>query len=635
MRNPNKIKIEGSALVIALLVIFIAVACIGTAVHVTTTTVRQTDSSRDHTALRNAAEGALDFAYGIWVEKVNTTYGPVSNQTLSDALTTVPSFPASDGLAVSYDTSAGYTGPQITGIDLAQFGKVYGPSTTNTNPPSTKVPLIDNTGQNKYPGWLGMNTNYLASVRMSATFLGNRTVKYGLKRAINYTTVPLFQATAFFEDTMELYRPAPMTIEGLVHTNGKAWVSQGADGGNSTSSLTFTGNLSYAGGYEDGTAPYPAEDPTWQQTHDPKIDWWSGYNPNAAFQPTYPTGFDQQVSQVTRMEPLGIDTTAALVPPPMPFNTSQNHNSDSARELIEPPNTYVDPITHRVMTTSGSGTTTDPKPIADRRVYNKAGIRIRISKSGSTTVYTVTTANGTSLTNAQKTTLTNALSQQTIYDRREATNVDLTSLNLSAVRTTLNAASNFNGILYIDDVSSTGYSDPKAIRLTDGSTLPSGGLTIGSQNPVYIEGDYNTAGTRVSSAVFADAVTILSNSWNDSKSNDSLSNRQASNTTVNTAVVAGFVPSVWTNPVTGETYGYSGGLNNFPRFLEDWKDKTFTYKGSMIELFASGISTGQWDTGSIYYPPDRAWSFDSNFVDNPPPGSLTAVAISRGALVRF
>lgn len=104
---------------------------------------------------------------------------------------------------------------------------------------------------------------------------------------------------------------------------------------------------------------------------------------------------------------------------------------------------------------------------------------------------------------------------------------------------------------------------------------------------------------------------------------------------MNTAIVAGFVPSVWTNPVTGETYGYSGGLNNFPRFLEYWKDKTFTYKGSMIELFASGISTGQWDTGSVYYPPDRAWSFDANFVDNPPPGSLTAVAISRGALVRF
>src|SRR4029077_7248624 len=137
-----------------------------------------------------------------------------------------------------------------------------------------------------------------------------------------------------------------------------------------------------------------------------------------------------------------------------------------------------------------------------------------------------------------------------------------------AARTTLSdATTKFNGILYIDDVSSTGYADPKAIRLTDGATLPSigsTGLTVASQNPVYIEGDYNTSGTRVPSAVFADSVTILSNAWDDSNSSGGLSSRNASDTTVNTALVCGFVPSEWTNPVTHQTYGYSGGLNNFP-----------------------------------------------------------------------
>lgn len=635
MRILDKSLIKGSALVMTMLVIFIAVACIGTAMHVTTTTVRQTDSSRDFSTVRSAAEGALDFAYGVWVEKVNTTYGPVSNKTLSDALVTVPSFPASNGVSVSYDTGAGYSGPQITAIDLAQFGKAYGPSTMNTNPPSTKVPLIDNFGKNKYPGWLGMNTSYLASVQMSATLLGNRTVKYGLKRAISYTTVPLFQATAFFEDTLELYHPAPMTIDGLVHTNGKAWVSQASNGGSSSSSLTFTGNLSYAAGYQDSTAPYPADDPVWRQTHDPVTNWWSGYKPNTAFTPNYPTGFDKQVSEVTRIEPLGVDLTALLAATPPPYNATTNHNSDSARELIEPPNTYVNPITHVITSTNSFP---DPQPIADRRVYNKAGIRIRISKSGSTTVYTVTTANGTSLTAAQKTALTSALSQttgNTFYDRREATYVDVTSFDLSAAKTTLNAATGFNGILYIDDITATGYTDPKAIRLINGATLPSNGLTVGSQNPVYIQGDYNTSGTRVPSAVFADAVTVLSNAWNDANSNAALSSRNATSTTVNTAIVAGFVPSEWTNPVTQETYGYSGGLNNFPRFLESWSNNTFTYKGSMIELFASGVATGQWDTGSVYAPPIRAWTFDANFVDNPPPGSLTAVSVGRGALVRF
>ena len=195
--------------------------------------------------------------------------------------------------------------------------------------------------------------------------------------------------------------------------------------------------------------------------------------------------------------------------------------------------------------------------------------------------------------------------------------------------------SGFNGILYIDDASSLGYTDPKGIRLTNGSTLPTEGLTVASQNPVYIQGDYNTSGTRVSSAVFADGVTILSNNWIDSNSSGALSGRKASNTTVNTAIVGGFLPSGWTDPVSGAQYGYSGGLNNFPRFLEDWKGKTFTYVGSMIELFTSQIATGEWDTGSIYVPPTRVWSFDTNFVDNPPPGSLTAVSMARGSLMRF
>ena len=338
MKTVHKLQANASALVITMLVIFIAVACIGTAVHVTTTTVRQTDSSRDFATLRDAAEGALDFAYGIWVEKVNTTYGPVSNKSLTQALAPAPTFPPTNGVTPVYDAASGYTGPQITGIDLSQYGKAYGDQNANNNPPSTKIPLVDNTGRNKYPGRLGLNTGYLASVRMSATFLGNRTVTYGVKRAINYTTVPLFQATAFFEDTLELYRPAPMTIEGLVHTNANAAVSQGSAGGLSGNSLTFTGNLSYVTGYLDNTAPYPADDPVWRQTHSPTTDWWSGYVANAAFTPNFPSGFDQQVTQVTRMEPLGVDAATLLAATPPPFNVTTNHNSDSARELIEPPN---------------------------------------------------------------------------------------------------------------------------------------------------------------------------------------------------------------------------------------------------------------------------------------------------------
>ncbi len=582
------------------MVIFLITVAMGIAMQLTTATVRTTDSSRDYSALRSAAEGALDFGYGVWTKTINSYYAPVSNSRLTANLATVPSF---NGF--SYASSAENGPLQITGTD--SYGQPAGLPTSTAAPSPTLINL-DN-----YPGWSGRNTSYLASVRLTGTFRGNRTVKYGVKREMNYTVVPLFQATAFFEDTLELYKTAPMTIGGLVHTNSKAYVSSSVNpGSGNPPSLTFSGNLSYVGGYIDGVWT----DANNQQRDAPPQAWtWSGYSPNSSFTPTYSNGgIDQQVHSVSRMEPLGTDAATLLDP------TDSNPNNDSMRELIEPPNNAYP----------------DPTPIAQRRLYNKAGILMRITGTPTNPVTNVSTQNGTSLTASQIAALKGAISHQTIYDRREGKNVDVTSFNLSQARNTLNAAANFNDILYIDDTTSTGYSDPKAIRLTNGSTLPSGGLTVASQNPVYIQGDYNlgTVSTRVSSSVFADAVTILSNNWNDSNSSSTLKSRVATATTVNTAIVAGFLPSGWTNEY-GVQYGYSGGLNNFPRFLEDWGSKAFTYNGSMIELFASKIATGEWDTGSIYVPPNRIWDFDSRFVDTPPPGSLDAVSMSRGSLARF
>lgn len=601
MKQIIKTKEQASALIVTLLAIFLIAVSIGIAMTMTTATVRQTDSSRDFSALRGAAEGALEFGYGVWVKTVNSYFAPVSNSRLTTAVGTPPAFSG-----FSYATPL-----QVTGTD--QYGDPYAGATSTATPPPTKVNL-DN-----YPGWVGTNTNYVASVRMTGTSLGGRTVQYGAKRAINYTVVPLFQATAFFEDDLELFRPATMTIGGLVHTNSKAYVSSSSAG-----ELTFSGHLSYSttGGYLDDVDP-------------PQASTWSGWVANSERPPTYSNGGEaQQVDQVGRMEPLGSDSQTLL------DTADASRNNDSMRELIEPPNTYVDPLTQKITTAPNA---TDPQPIADRRLYNKAGIRIRVSGSS----YTVTTANGTTLTPKQKAALTASLSQQSIYDRREGKTVDLTTLDVAKAKATITSggptevgplqAPSFNNILYIDDVSSTTYTDPKGIRLLNGSALPTDGLTVASQNSVYIQGDYNTTSqsTRGSAAVFADAVTILSNNWNDSNSSAGLSSRQASNTTVNTAIVAGFLPSGWTNPKTGAQYGYSGGLNNFPRFLEDWSGNTFNYTGSMIELFTSQIATGEWDTGSIYSPPNRIWNFDSNFVDNPPPGSLEAVTISRGALARY
>jgi hypothetical protein len=200
----------------------------------------------------------------------------------------------------------------------------------------------------------------------------------------------------------------------------------------------------------------------------------------------------------------------------------------------------------------------------------------------------------------------------------------------------------FNNIIYISDTSAstTGGTPKRGIRLKNGATMPSNGITVASQNPVYIQGDYNTGGsnppsnsgnyaqpqvtgyTRAPCAVVADAVNILSNSWDDSDSFSSLGSRTASNTTVNTAIVSGIVPSANNN--------YSGGAENFPRFLEDWSGKSFTYYGSMVELYNSAQSIGKWGSGNVYNPPNRQWFFDTNLQVYTPPGSLPVYSYIKG-----
>ena len=233
----------------------------------------------------------------------------------------------------------------------------------------------------------------------------------------------------------------------------------------------------------------------------------------------------------------------------------------------------------------------------------------------------------------------------------------------SVLRTAMGAGfSGFNNVVYINDSTPmvAGNLEPKTIRLKNGGILPSAGLTIASENAVYIQGDYNTGSTtattgnvpanvsnasntasptvlnydRKPAAVIADAVMLLSNSWNDANSALALTSRTAGNTTYNTAIVSGIMPSAYTPP-SGSQYGYSGGGNNFPRFLENWSGKYCTYFGSMVQLYQSQSFTGQWNTGVIYRPPNRCWNFDTNYTVNPPAGTLDAGAWSRGTWAKY
>jgi hypothetical protein len=144
-----------------------------------------------------------------------------------------------------------------------------------------------------------------------------------------------------------------------------------------------------------------------------------------------------------------------------------------------------------------------------------------------------------------------------------------------------------------------------------------------TEDPLYIRGDFN-ANSKRGAAVIADAVNLLSNSWNDSKTAGSLP--AASRTTYNLAMVTGDVPT----PDGGGPY--SGGFENLPRFHENWSGVQAVILGSFLKLFRSEIARARWKSGGdSYSPPTRSWSFDPD-LQNPgkmPPFTPNAIYFRR------
>jgi hypothetical protein len=168
------------------------------------------------------------------------------------------------------------------------------------------------------------------------------------------------------------------------------------------------------------------------------------------------------------------------------------------------------------------------------------------------------------------------------------------------------------------------------VRLINGQQVLPDGLTVASPNPVYIKGHYNAVAAHLGStntsqtrpaAVIGDAITILSSAFNDRTGGGT-----AVPTTVNAALLAGIVPTIQGS--------YSGGVENFPRILEEWgSGNTFTYNGSMVVMYESKWAIAQWGQSSSYYdPPKRNWAFDQNFreVTKLPPGTPMMRVLVRG-----
>jgi len=171
--------------------------------------------------------------------------------------------------------------------------------------------------------------------------------------------------------------------------------------------------------------------------------------------------------------------------------------------------------------------------------------------------------------------------------------------------------------------------------------LPPCGLTVASENPVYLQGDFNGpnngtfAGAFVATAIAADAVTFLSDGWNDTNSFAfpyENGTRNASQTSYRVAIIGGKgIP--FTQPAgMPEDYGTDGGLHNFLRFLENWGGINCFYDGSLVSFYYNQQAVGSYKTNNtVYSPPVRNYTFDTTFTNGPswlPPRTPTLRSVN-------
>ncbi len=222
------------------------------------------------------------------------------------------------------------------------------------------------------------------------------------------------------------------------------------------------------------------------------------------------------------------------------------------------------------------------------------------------------------------------------------------------------AANNSYGVRIFDSADL----DMRNATFTPGVVDPTG-VTVVSDQAVIVQGNFNKK-DKFPAAILADAIWILSQGWevpiggfqNDLKSVFDLStnNRdvptrdapggaggRASFTSssalgINAAFLFGLGPS------TRNPEWYNGGLENFPKFLESWSNRTLNYRGSFVSLGEPQHKANNWACGSgnsclgsgVYDPPIRAYDYDTDFnqVENLPPLTPKVVYVQQRIYTR-
>ena len=365
--------------------------------------------------------------------------------------------------------------------------------------------------------------------------------------------IPLFQFAVFYDNDLEISPGPDMNLSGRVHTNGNLWLQAGSQL-YVDSYITAAGDLLHgrkgAGGASGGDV----------FIKDMAGNYQNMKNADGTFLSSASTNWYD--SAVSRWSGRVRDAAFGQKKMSMPLS-----NSGDPHKIIE----------------RGSG---NPDSYE-----NKAGFKI--IDGSAYAPFGGVWSDVTALLPA------GTITTKSFEDGREGKTVNATEVDMSLLK----GSSYFpdNGVIYASDQRGGTFN---ALRLTNGADVGKP-VSVYSENPMYVKGDFNSV-NKQSVSLAADAVTFLSNNWDDLQSGASMSSRQASQTVSNASVMTGNTNTTSSN--------YNGGLENLPRFLEDWSNRKFTWSGSMVNMWNSQQAVGDWG-GSYYMPPIRDWAYDTDLDD--------------------
>lgn len=404
-----------------------------------------------------------------------------------------------------------------------------------------------------------------------------------LEMRIRSRLVPLFQFIAFYGKDLEILPGPTMVLSGPIHTNGDLYLDPGAQ-------LDVHGQITTAGEIYRGRKETDSCNNTLLQVIDPG---------SLAALPSCSGGRD-----------LYNDADLA------PWNGMIRRDVEAVN--VPPPEAL------------------DPTP--GELYWDRADLRIMLDLNGTPSIE-VRNADGS--TDGGATAILGgcaaAAHNNSFFNNREGATIEMLDVDVEELMDCLNGSAMMAGGKGIDDGSDgglvwyLGVDGPNSnnmndygVRVHNGAELASTesgapdvqGLTIVTNQAMYVRGDYNSANKKPA-AFLCDSINVLSNNWNDFNSTSSLGSRVAATTTINAAFLSGTDTTGGVEGVAGQDSGnYNGGLENYPRFHENWSGRTLTYRGSFVSLNEPQHVNGAWVYGDPYYEaPNRDWDYDTDFDD--------------------